>query len=76
MEKSLGELIDELSVTNIRIWMAEDIKRKPYATDMEVAKATKLTNFANSYRNNLIDAINKRVGVHTEKGSAKLYGKE
>lgn len=75
MEKTLGELIDELSVTNIRIWMAEDIKRKPYATDSEIAKATKLTNFANSYRNNLKEAIDKKLGVETGQGSTKLYGK-
>jgi len=26
--ETIGNLIDKLTVTNIRIWMAEDIKRK------------------------------------------------
>ena len=44
----LGNLIDKLSVVNIRIWMAEDRKRDKNATDKQIADATKVTNVANS----------------------------
>jgi len=36
MEVTIGNLVDRLSIINIRIWMAEDIKRKKDATDKEI----------------------------------------
>ena len=30
---TIGNLIDKLTITNIRIWMAEDIKRDSNASD-------------------------------------------
>jgi len=76
MEISIGNLIDQLSITNQRIWAAEDIKRKKGATDKEIADATRITNIANSQRNNLIQAIDKNFGKDTGQGSTKMYGKE
>ena len=82
--ETVGNLIDKLTVTNIRIWMAEDIKRKKNATDSEIASATKLTNIANQQRNDLIQEIDEMVNnlVITQKpqklykqGSNKMYGK-
>ena len=35
--ETIGNLIDKLTVTNIRIWMAEDVKRNVGATDSEIA---------------------------------------
>lgn len=82
--ETIGNLIDKLTVTNLRIWMCEDVKRNPNATDAELAKATRVTNVANQMRNDLIQEIDERINalVLTGKpqklygqGSTKLYGK-
>ena len=76
-------LIDKLTIVNIRIWMAEDIKRKDNASDREVATATKLTNIANQQRNDLIQEIDELVNdlvLHQKQqklykqGTTKMYG--
>lgn len=81
---TIGNLIDKLTVVNIRIWMAEDIKRKPNATDSEIANATKITNSANQQRNDLIQEIDEKINEliisNTPQklygqGSTKMYGK-
>ena len=72
---SLGNLIDKLTIINIRIWMAEDIKRAKDATDKQIADATRITNIANQQRNNLIEEIDKIMGLNTGQGSTKMYGK-
>ncbi len=72
----MGNLIDQLAVTNIRIWMAEDIKRKPDATDKEIADATRITNVANTQRNKIIQAIDEALGQQSFKqGDNKMYGR-
>jgi hypothetical protein len=82
---TIGNLIDKLSVVNIRIWMAEDIKRNKNASDKEIADATRLTNIANSQRNDLIQEIDEKINelILTnepqklyKQGSTKLYGKK
>jgi hypothetical protein len=82
--ETLGNLIDKLTVVNIRIWMAEDIKRSKEASDTEIANATKLTNIANQQRNDLIQEIDEKINhmVKTgelqklyKQGSTKMYGK-
>jgi uncharacterized protein YpiB (UPF0302 family) len=83
MKKTIGQLIDELSIVNIKIWMAEDIKRDPNATDKQIADATRKTNIANQQRNDLIQSIDEGLNViakgETQKlynqGSTKMYGK-
>lgn len=81
---TIGNLIDKLTITNIRIWMAEDIKRDKNATDKQIADATRITNVANSYRTDLIQEIDEHINemVATGKlqklykqGSTKMYGK-
>jgi hypothetical protein len=83
--ETIGNLIDKLTVTNVRIWMAEDIKRKENATDSEIIMATKLTNVANQQRNDLIQEIDELLNeiVTTNKpqklykqGTTKIYGKK
>lgn len=75
MKESIGNLIDKLTTTNIRIWMAENIKRRPDATDAEIAAATKTTNIANQYRNDLIQAIDEDLNLMISSGKTlKLYG--
>ena len=81
---TIGNLIDALCIVNIRIWMAEDIKRRPDATDKEIADATRLTNIANQQRNDLIEEIDEKLNhmIQTseiqkqyKQGSTKMYGK-
>lgn len=82
--ETMGALMDQLSVVNIRIWMAEDIKRKKDATDKEIADATRITNVANSLRNDLIQQIDEKLNYMLKtgelqklygQGSTKMYGK-
>lgn len=81
---TIGNLIDKLTVVNIRIWMCEDVKRNPEASDAEIAKATKTTNIANQQRNDLIQEIDEKLNelITSNKpqklynqGSTKMYGK-
>jgi len=81
---TLGSLIDKLTVTNLRIWVAEDKKRDPNASDKEIADATRLTNVCNQQRNDLIQEIDEKLNhmVQTgelqklyKQGSSKRYGK-
>ena len=82
--ETVGNLIDKLTIVNIRIWMAEDIKRDPNASDEKISKATKLTNVVNVQRNDLIQEIDELLNhmVKTgeiqklyKQGSTKMYGK-
>lgn len=83
--ETIGNLIDKLTITNIRIWMAEDIKRDKNATDKQIADATRVTNVANSYRTDLIQEIDETINhlISTgepqklyKQGSTKMYGKK
>jgi len=85
MVDTLGNLIDKLTIANIRIWNAEDIKRKSDATDKEIADACRITNVVNSLRNDLIQDIDETINhlISTgelqklyKQGSTKLYGKK
>ena len=85
MEETVGNMIDKLTITNIRIWMCEDVKRNPEATDEEIAMACGITNTANQYRNDLIEGIDKKINYMVEtslpqklygQGSTKLYGRQ
>lgn len=84
MDITIGNLCDQLSICNIKIYMAEDVKRDKSASDKEIADATRKTNILNSMRNDLIQAIDERVNhmVKTgelqklyKQGSTKMYGK-
>jgi len=81
---TIGNLIDKLTIVNIRIWMAEDIKRDQEATYKEISDATKLTNIVNQQRNDLIQEIDEKINHMFQtgelqklykQGSSKLYGK-
>jgi len=83
--ETIGNLVDKLSIVNIRIWFAEDIKRNKAATDKQLADACRVTNIANSQRNDLIqeidEALNKMVTTGElqklyKQGSTKMYGRE
>ena len=81
---TIGNLIDKLTIVNIRIWMAEDIKRDPNASDKQIADATRVTNIANLQRNDLIQEIDEQINHLVasgkpqklyKQGSTKMYGK-
>lgn len=83
--ETIGNLIDKLTITNLRIWACEDIKRDPNADDKKIADATKSTNITNTLRNDLIQEIDERLNhmVSTgelqklyKQGSTKMYGKK
>lgn len=82
---TIGNLIDKLTIVNLRIWAAEDIKRIPNASDKQIADATKLTNICNQQRNDLIQEIDEKINHLIEtgtvqklykQGSTKMYGKQ
>lgn len=82
--ETIGNLIDKLTITNIRIWMAEDIKRDKNASDKQIADATRITNVANSHRTDLIQEIDEKINELItsgkpqklyKQGSTKMYGK-
>jgi len=81
---TIGNLIDQLTIANIRIWMAEDIKRNADATDKQIADATRITNIVNSQRNDLIQDIDEKlndIGAGKlqklyKQGSTKMYGQK
>lgn len=81
--ETLGGLIDKLSVVNIRIWFAEDIKRNKNASDKQIVDACRITNVANSQRNDLIQEIDELINSMIlsgkpqrlyKQGDTKLYG--
>lgn len=81
--ETVGNLIDKLSIVNIRIWMLEDVKRTS-KSDKMVADATRKTNVLNQQRVDLIQEIDELVsgiadGSKTMKlykqGDTKMYGK-
>ena len=81
--ETIGNLIDKLTIVNIRIWMAEDIKRNTTSTDSDIVRACKITNVANTQRNDLIQEIDSSLNhmVKTgelqktySQGSTKMYG--
>ena len=83
MKVTIGNLIDQLTIANIRIWMAEDIKRDSNSTDAQVAAAARVTNITNGLRNDLIQAIDEGLNEIAQgqiqklysQGSTKVYGK-
>jgi hypothetical protein len=82
---TIGNLIDKLSVVNIRIWFAEDVKRDKLASDNQIADACRITNIANSQRNDLIqeidEALNNLMSSGQKQklyaqGKTKMYGRD
>ena len=84
MKITIGNLIDQLTIANARIWAAEDIKRDSGATDKQLADATRVTNATNQQRADLIQAIDEGLNEIAsgelqklyKQGSSKLYGKK
>lgn len=63
MKKTLAELIDELSVVNIKIFML--VEKVTYATDFTNEEAKKIQTL-NMYRSKLKNAISEWANERTE----------
>ncbi|GAG37722.1 unnamed protein product [marine sediment metagenome] len=62
MEKTIGQLIDDLSISNIRIWHLQDIVSAE-KDDTIVAQAAKQIITENTFRCKLVKEIDKFFGV-------------
>ena len=80
--ETFGNLIDKLTIVNLKIWNLEDIKRDS-KEDKVIADATRKTNTLNQQRTDLIqeidemliDAANGKVSFKNYKqGDTKSYG--
>lgn len=84
MKITIGNLIDQLSIVNQRIWVLEDLRRDPNSSHREIAEVAKKINNANIQRNDLIEAIDEAMNDIAQgkqqqlygQGSAKIYGKK
>jgi hypothetical protein len=76
--KTIGQLIDELIVLNIRIWNTLDIitceKISANSNDKLIADAARKAQEYNARRTELIRAIDKRLGEGNNTLSEKTYG--
>ena len=81
---TFGNLIDKLTIVNLKIWNLEDIKRDS-EDDKSIADATRKTNILNQQRTDLIqeidemliDASNGKISFKNYKqGDTKNYGKK
>lgn len=82
MSDTIGNLIDKLTIVNLKMWRQEDIKRSSN-NDHEIAEATRKTNILNQQRNDLIQEIDelilglvngtKKMKIY-DQGSTKSYG--
>jgi hypothetical protein len=80
---TFGNLIDKLTIINLKIWKFEDIKRDSN-DDKEIADATRKTNILNQQRTDLIQEIDEML-IEVSKGKipfknykqgyTKSYGK-
>lgn len=58
MEKTVGQLVDELSISNIKIWHLQDIVSAE-KDNAKIAKAAKQIIVENTFRCNLVKEIDK-----------------
>ncbi len=76
MADTIGDLIDKLTIANIRLWHLEDEKRdysnsKKSLTEEEVKSLLHKINQTNKERNSLIDQINAAIRVLVDKRHGK-----
>lgn len=74
MQITIGNLTDQLSIVNIRIWMLEDKRRDPKSSDKIIAEVAKKINVCNQLRNDLIQAIDEGLNKIAQGKKQKLYG--
>ena len=72
--ETIGELIDKLTIVNLKMWKWEDVKRSG-GNDKTIADATRKTSLLNHQRSNLIQEIDIKItGIDNGQGSTKSYG--
>lgn len=71
-KKSVGMLVDELSTTVIKTFMAQEVVCNS-TDDKEVAVAAKKAQSLNARRNQLITAIDEALGSDAFSPSGKTY---
>jgi len=80
--ETLGNLIDKLTIANLKIWRFEDIKRTSNE-DLKIANATRKTNVLNQQRTDIIQEIDElvlglldgsKIMKCYEQGDMKSYG--
>lgn len=70
--KSTGMLIDELITTNLKCFMAQEVVMNSIE-ESEIAAAAKTAQLMNARRNQLIRAIDERLGESNNSPSRKTY---
>lgn len=65
--ETFGNLVDKLTVVNLKIWHLEDLKREANRSDKEIADATRKTNVLNKQRNDLIQELDEML-IESSKG--------
>ena len=76
MADTIGDLIDKLTISNVRLWMLED-ERREYCnteatkTEEEAKVFLNKISAANKERNSLIDQINAGLGVLIDKSNSR-----
>ena len=76
MAETVGDLVDRLSIANIRLWHIEDERREltdrmPHVTQHDLATCLNKVSQTNKERNSLIDQINAAFRVIIDKAVAK-----
>ena len=76
MADTIGDMIDNLTIANIRLWNLEDERRELSLTakklqDTEIKTFLKRISSTNKERNSLIDQINGALGVLVDKAAKK-----
>ena len=74
MADTIGDMIDKLTIANVRLWMLEDWRRdytddNVSNTEAEVKENLKKVSLTNRERNDLIDQINAALSVLIDKSS-------
>lgn len=73
-KKTIGNLIDELTITNLRCWFAQDIIMSEAHSEQERLDAAVRAQESNKRRNELIRAIDERLGDGDNSVQEKKYG--
>ena len=73
-KKTIGNLLDELTVTNLRCWFAQDDIMNQSLPEKERLAAAVRAQEANKKRNALIRAIDERLGDGDFTVAEKKYG--
>jgi hypothetical protein len=69
--QTIGSVVDQLTIANIRLWHLEDIRRDKSLPDSKRLEACDKVSVVNSQRNQLIDEIDKMLA----EGNFKTFEK-